>query len=268
MADAHRYTLPRTPDLDAELVGAELFSAGALGVWERPDTLVAWFDAPTDAVPVGGVWEVEPDRDWQAEWKATIRPVHAGRVAIVPTWLAEDHVPADGEVTLVLDPGRAFGSGHHATTTMCLELLQGLDLVGARVLDVGCGTGVLALAAARLGADEVQAVDVDPEAVAVTGENASRNGLEVTVRRGSVEAAGGTAGVVLANLATDTVVALAERLVAATRPGGALIVSGIATERAARAIGALTAAGLAVAETRTRDGWTAVLGHTAPRGPR
>lgn len=251
-----RYELPTDP-AEVEIVAARLWAAGALGVWERPAVLVSWFEAATDAVPPGGSWSVEPDHDWQAAWKATIRPVHAGRFAIVPTWLVDEHEATEDEVTLVLDPGRAFGSGHHATTTLCLELLGGLDLSGATVADIGCGTGVLAIGAARLGA-EVTAVDIDPDAVEVTRENAARNGVEVRTAVGSVDALDGPAEVVVANLVTDVVAALAASLV--TAAGRTLIVSGITAERREVALAPLRAAGLEIDTTLERDGWITVLG--------
>lgn len=267
MSELHRYVLPRAPGSDAGAIGAQLWATGAMGVWEQPDALVAWFEEPRDDVPPGGRWEIEPDRDWQAEWKAGIRPVHAGRVVVVPTWLADDHEPTPDEVTLVLDPGRAFGSGHHATTTLCLELLQELDLGGCRVLDLGCGTGVLALAAARLGARCVVAVDVDRDAVEVTRENAARLDVALDVRHGSIDSGGAApADVVLANLVTDTIVALADRLVAAVAPGGWLIASGISTDRAPTALEALRVRGVGIEVVRERDGWIALLGR-APTSP-
>jgi ribosomal protein L11 methyltransferase len=257
-----------------DTVGAHLWALGATGLEERPTTLLAWFEAgaagdhPTldedlaarvpELAPAARRWSVEPDRDWQSEWKATIAPVRAGRIVVVPSWLAPTHEPGDDELTLVLDPGRAFGSGHHATTLLCLELLDELDeelsLTGRTLADVGCGTGVLAIAAAARGA-VVTAVDVDPTAVAVTRENAERNGVELHTSTGSVEAVAEPAEVVVANLVTDVIVSLAADLVAATR--SVLIVSGIATVRRDRALAALTRAGAGVVEVRERDGWLA-----------
>jgi ribosomal protein L11 methyltransferase len=253
-ADTHRFVLP-VEVADREVTAARLLALGALGIWERGGELVAWFGERRPDVPADGRWELEPDRDWQAEWKADLRPVHAGRFAIVPTWLADEHEPGDEELTLVLDPGRAFGSGHHATTTLCLELLDELDLAGRRVADVGCGSGVLAIAAARRGA-EVVAVDVDAAAVEVTRENAARNGVELDVRHGSVEVLDGPVDLVVANLLTDTVTALAVELAAA---GDAIIVSGITAERQHVALDALR--DLVVLEPpRERDGWIAARG--------
>jgi ribosomal protein L11 methyltransferase len=260
MPEHLRYELPVDP-AEAERQAAWLWAAGALGVWQQPGQLTAWFADRSDAVPAGGSWSVEPDRDWQEEWKATIAPVRAGRLVVVPSWLVDDHLAAPDELTLVLDPGRAFGSGHHATTTLCLELLDELDLDGRRVLDVGCGTGVLAIAAAARGA-EVLAVDVDPEAVEVTRENAARNGVALTARTGSVEVADGPVDVVVANLMTDVIADLAEALVTLARP--TLVASGITERRQERALGPLRAAGLVVEELRARDGWVAVRGRTDP----
>lgn len=250
----HRYEVPIAA-ADRDVLTARLWAAGAIGVWELPDHLVAWYPDRAAPVPAGGIWSAEPERDWQAEWKATIQPVCAGRFSIVPSWLADDHQPVPGEITLVLDPGRAFGTGHHATTTLCLELLDGLDVAGRVVADVGCGTGVLAIAAARLGADPV-AVDLDADAIAVARANAARNGVEVELRVGSVEVLPGPADVVVANLLTDVVVVLADRLAAATRSH--LIVSGVATERRLDVEDAITATGLDVVEVRERDGWVAL----------
>lgn len=258
-----------------EAIAAALWARGAVGVWERTDTVTAWFDdgrartalaAGVDGVeelaPANQRWSTEPDRDWQAEWKKTIGPVRAGRITIVPSWLIGTHVPTPGEIVLELDPGRAFGTGHHATTTLCLELLDELAAAGGladrRLADIGCGTGVLAIAAARLGATVV-GVDIDPDAVTVSRVNASHNDVEAAFSTGSIERITAPVPVVVANLVTDVVLVLAEPLVAAATE--TLIVSGVASERAARVTAALEAAGARVGEVRERDGWVAIVAH-------
>ena len=268
--ELHRVEVPVRGDR-RELVAAQLWARGALGVWEQPGTTVAWFTDPPhpplsdDATFVPElaaaevVWRREADHDWQAAWKATIAPIRAGRTVVVPSWLADGHEPTgDDELTLVLDPGQAFGTGHHATTALCLELLDELDLAGElagrTVADIGCGSGILAIAATARGA-RAQAVDVDPDAVVVTRDNARRNGVEVAATTGSVAAIDAPAEVVMANLISDVVVALAAELVAACRR--VLIVSGITTERADDVLASLAAAGAEVEEVRERDGWIA-----------
>ncbi|MDX1659073.1 MAG: 50S ribosomal protein L11 methyltransferase [Nitriliruptorales bacterium] len=259
MRGRHRYTLPLDGRRDPDLESARLFAAGAVGVWVQDDRIVGWFDAPTVEVPPGGAWIVEEDRDWQEEWKATIGPVRAGAVEIVPSWLADEHDAGESDVVIVLDPGRAFGSGHHATTCLCLEMLQEIGAAGWRVLDLGTGTGVLAIAAARLGAAEVVAVDVDADAISAARENVDRNDVQVDLRHGSLGDVDGKFDVVLANLTSDTLRELAPDLAAATVPGGALIASGIADERAGSTVSALGREGFEVMGRRSRDGWTAVV---------
>lgn len=261
-----RYTLPARPD-ERDVLSARLWVAGARGVWEQPGAIAAWFDDRSEAVPAGGSWEPEPEVDWQASWKATIEPVLAGPVAIVPTWLADDWAsPDDVETTIVLDPGQAFGSGHHATTTLCTEALAAMDLADRTVLDVGTGTGVLAIVAARRGAGRVVGVDVDPLAVEVARQNTLANGLAAVdvgdAGPGRIELATGSADllddefdVVVANLVTDVVADLADDLAARVVPGGLLVASGIDARRAAVPGDRLSAAGLVPVRQDVRDGW-------------
>lgn len=249
----YRYHLP-TASADVEVVAARLWAAGALGVLEHPDELVAWFHDAQAPVPPSGCWAFEPDRDWQAAWKATIHPVRAGSFVVVPTWRVDEHVAQAGDTTVVLDPGRAFGSGHHATTMMCLQALDALELTGRRVIDVGCGSGILSVAAALRGA-RVVAVDLDPDAIGFTAHNAARNEVTVDARRGSVEQIRTPADVVVANLVTDVLIELAPELVA--RTAGTLVLSGIASERSAEVAAALQATGAALTllPPEHRDGW-------------
>lgn len=275
-----RVEVPVTADRRETVAGA-LWTAGALGVWERPGSTVAWFtrgaggsDSSARAALAlaadrgiaelaAATWSLEPDRDWQAAWKASIGPVRTGRILVVPSWHADSSPPADADVRIVLDPGRAFGSGHHATTMLCLGFLDDLaaagQLAGRSLGDVGCGSGVLAIAGALLGA-RVRAVDVDPTAVEVTRANATRNGVDVAARTGSVAALGGPATVVVANLVTDVVVHLAADLVAAADE--VLVVSGIAEQRRDVALEALERCGARTAEVRDQDGWIAARLHT------
>ena len=199
------------------------------------------------------------DGDWTDAWKAHYVPQRVGRVVIVPSWLEEPLGP--GEVAITLDPGMAFGTGLHPTTRGCLHLLQEVSPMPAGVLDVGCGSGVLALAALRLGAERAVGVDTDPLAVAATRENAERNGLadRVTVNEGTLPAsAEGRHELVLANLVAAVLIELAPRLAAHLAPGGVLLASGIIEPRATEVVGALRAAGLSVTARRDDGEWVSL----------
>lgn len=260
-----RYTLPvsGTGD-DPELVSARLWEAGASGVWDRDDVLVAWFRERTGAVPPGGTWEEEPRRDWLADWRRDLDPIAIGPLTVTPSWRLDEVRTGD---PIVIDPAMAFGTGHHATTRFCLERLLDLDVAGARVLDVGTGTGILAIAARRLGAVEVVAVDDDPEAVSAAVDNAARNGADVEVLHGGLGVVDDRApfDVVLANLVTGTVVDLADDLVAATRPGGRVVTSGIGRDRCHEVVTALLAAGADTPTVRAGSTWAEVTARRASR---
>jgi ribosomal protein L11 methyltransferase len=195
------------------------------------------------------------DADWTDAWKAGYVPQRIGRVVIVPSWLDEP-IQAD-EVALHLDPGMAFGTGLHPTTRGCLTLLQESGPMPPVVLDVGSGSGILALAALRLGAERAVCYDTDPVAVESTLANAAANGLEdrVTAHVGSLPAtpAGEGYALVLANLVATVLVDLAAQLAAHTAPGGTLLASGIIDTRADEVLAALGGAGFAL-EGRLVDG--------------
>lgn len=252
-----RYVLAAPEGVARDVLVTSLWNAGAQGIWERDDrTVVAWFDVPTGDVPSGGRWEEEPPRDWLAAWKAGLEPVTVGRLEIAPSWTRAGPSPT----TIVLDPGMAFGTGHHATTRRCLAELQRRGVDGGEVLDVGTGSGVLAIAAVLLGARRAVGVETDPDAVRTARDNAARNGVAVDLRHGSLEALGADErfDVVVANLITDVVIGLAARLLDRVRPGGTLITSGISRGRAeevARLLAELTGAHPA---TTVEGAWAAV----------
>ena len=216
--------------------------------------------------PIGEL-RVRPvdDAGWADAWKAHYVPQRIGRIVIVPSW--RDERVAAGEVRIRLHPGMAFGTGLHPTTRGCLALLEEIEPMPASVLDVGCGSGILALVALALGAGRATGIDTDPLAVDATRTNAERNGVadRVTVRRGTLpEAPAERHPLVLANLVAAVLVELAPRLAAHLAPGGTLLASGIIAPRADETIGALGAAGLGV-ETRRDDGeWVSLrLGQQA-----
>jgi ribosomal protein L11 methyltransferase len=200
------------------------------------------------------------DREWSEAWKEGYAPQRIGRVVIVPSWLDEPMAP--GEVAVRMDPGMAFGTGMHPTTRACLTLLQQTSPMPPRVLDVGSGSGILALAALRLGAERVDCLDTDAEAVRATSANAEANGLaaQITVHRGSLpeRAPDEPYPLVLANLVAAVLIELAPRLAGHLAQGGMLIAGGIIEERAAEVVEAFAAAGLSVIE-RVDDGeWVAL----------
>lgn len=232
------------------------------GVSEERGVASAWFGTrPTQGMPLGGTWEEVATADWSERWKEGLEPITVGSISVLPPWLAPDgpDLAADRPV-IVIEPGMAFGTGHHETTTACLLALQDLDLTGRRVADIGTGTGVLALAAIALGADHVVAVDVDPEAVEVAVANIAEHGVtSIEVRLGSCEAVGDAADVVVANIITDKLLALAPALVGLTRPGGWLVCSGVAVDRTAEAVEAFAGAGIEMAAQPGRE-WTVLRG--------
>ena len=205
------------------------------------------------------------DADWLERWREGYEPQRIGRVVIVPSWLEAELAP--GEVAVRLDPGMAFGTGLHPTTRGCLALLQRIGPMPPRALDVGSGSGILALAALRLGVGHVDCLDTDAEAVRAALANAAANDLadRVTVTRGTLPASAADAPypLVLANLVAALFVELAPRLAAHLAPNGTLVVSGIILERQGEVEDALRGAGLHVDE-RLRDGDWVSLRVTRP----
>jgi len=232
----------------------------AVGVAERAlDHLRAF-----DLRPIGPVrTRLVDEEDWAEAWKRHFPVTRIGRRMVIrPSW--RRHRPRPGDVVLALDPGMAFGTGLHPTTRLCLEALESIAdrglTPGARVLDVGCGSGILSIAALRLGAGSVVGLDIDPIAIEATTANARRNRLarRVRARVGSIPSGEPPFDLVLANLIASVLVALAPSFVRELRPGGRLIASGIFRDREAEVTAAFGAVGLSVAGRWASDDWVAL----------
>ncbi len=274
------------PAVDA--VANFLWEAGATGVVEEADPglsrLRAFFPPGTDAAatrerlvgylaalralglavgPAAPEVTAVVEEPWAEAWRRHFRPLAVGRrLLVAPPW----EVPADaqGRRLLLIEPGRAFGTGGHATTRACLELLERTleRAPAAHVLDVGTGSGILAIAAARLGVPAVTALDVDPDAVAAAMANAARNGVGDRVRvAGSDVAAwsGPPAPLVVANLLGTALVALAPVLARLGTPACRLLAGGLLVHEVPAVVASYTADGFALAEVLELEGWASIL---------
>ena len=201
------------------------------------------------------------DEDWVRRHRDAFRPTCFGdRVWVVPSW-ADPPVLEPGQVTLTLDPGLAFGTGSHATTHMCLDWLAREPAVaGGDVVDYGCGSGILALAAARLGARRVWAVDNDAQALDATRRNAVANGLADRVTVSTPDALPSlTADIVLANILANTLIDLVATLSAMLAPRGQLVLGGILEDQSDRVREAVRRADLVISRNMDRDGWRTLV---------
>lgn len=207
------------------------------------------------------------EEDWANNWKAYYKPIEIGeRLLVCPSWeKAED----TGRVTLSLDPGMAFGSGSHQTTGMCLEFIEGLDVSGMSVADLGCGSGILSIAALLLGAKSAVAVDIDPIVEDVVRENAELNGIggEYTVFTGNVLADGEAKervaaekyDLVLANIVASVIIPLVPFARQIVGENGLFVTSGIISDREQEVCEALGKNGFEVQSVKHRDDWVAIM---------
>jgi ribosomal protein L11 methyltransferase len=273
------YVHVNVPAHDAELLALELWELGATGLEERdastlnaPDagaaalTLVASFasEREAEAAIAGLKPRFQPTLhhvvgdDWKHAYKAYFKPTRVGaRLVVRPSW--EPYHATGDEVVLTLDPGAAFGTGTHESTRLVLEALQAQLEPGTRVLDVGCGSGILAIACLLLGAERARAIDVDPEAVAVARENARINGVAERLQAdaAAVDALDESYPLVLANIESRVLVPLREALTARVQPGGVLILSGLLTTEREPLLAAYAA--LEPLETRAQGEWIALV---------
>ncbi len=203
------------------------------------------------------------EEEWQNSWKEHFHVLHIGQnVVIAPTW--REYVAKDSDKVVTLDPGMAFGTGHHPTTRMCLEQLEALSPTGLDVLDVGCGSGILSIAAAKLGARNVFGLEIDSVAVNVAKQNIRENGVEHTVRivEGTLphqEVQPGAYDISIANISAKVIAEFAPHLVGATKPGGLVMASGILLQNKSTVVDALVAAGAVILETFVDTDWVTIL---------
>ena len=199
--------------------------------------------------------------DWNSEWKKHYKPFEVGnKLVIKPSW---EEYTADGDRLIIeIDPGGAFGSGTHETTTMCMEMLEENVTANVDVFDIGCGSGILGIAAAKLGAKSVVAVDLDEAAVMTTKENAERNNVDArfNVHHGNLmDVVKGQADIVVANIIADIIILLSKDLRQFMKPGALFISSGIIDSKIDDVVEGLKASGFEIVEVRRRGEWAAVL---------
>ncbi|MDA0988963.1 MAG: 50S ribosomal protein L11 methyltransferase [Chloroflexi bacterium] len=201
--------------------------------------------------------------EWMESWRSHFSVLHMGRIVVCPSWM--EYTAKPGEVVIGMDPGMAFGTGHHPTTHMCLAELDKLVTSGMKVLDVGTGSGILTVAAAMLGADYVLALDIDPDAIKAARANVKANSLQrvVKVQRGTISSESNVEGgfdLVVANLYTKVILGMAPTLVAQLATRGTLIVSGIMADRMGEVERALEAEGCTLLRMDREGDWAVLVG--------
>lgn len=208
---------------------------------------------------VTGTRQVD-EESWADSWKQYFKPLPVGeKLLIKPTW---ENVEDTGRTILSIDPGMAFGSGTHETTQLCLEQLEQLSLQDARVADIGCGSGILSIAAALFGAADVQAVDIEPMSIRMTEENAEINGVKdiIRAREGSLlDGVEAPVDFVVSNILAEILVRMIPDLDPVLAPSGTVIFSGIIEEKKDLVAQALTAHGYAVVREKTDGGWVVLM---------
>lgn len=234
-----------------------LFAADAAGAPPDPAPLLATLAALTGLTASSLRARVVEDRVWEREWLRDFRPMQFGaRLWIIPGGMA---VPVDAAVVVHLDPGLAFGTGTHPTTAMCLRWLDAHVKPGLRVIDYGCGSGILAIAALALGASHAHAFDIDPQALLATDENAARNQLRsrLTIVASALELP--QADIVVANILAGPLAALAPDLSALVRPGGSILLAGLLAGQVEE-LRAAYAPWIAPQVASTQDDWVLLTG--------
>jgi ribosomal protein L11 methyltransferase len=271
--DAAWITVRITPGARRDDVLAALFEAGAEGVQELPDSLVTHAQGSDDAtrleraaLAIGSDVTVQTEplqiSDWSERWKHSLAAQRVGQLTITPPWLAEG---LDPETTIVIDPGMAFGTGDHATTRSVVMLLQDVVHPGDRVADLGAGSAVLAIAAAKLGASRVVAIELDPDAIENAEDNVRRNGVadRVSVLQGDAALLlplVAPVRIVTANIISSVLIDLLPTMANALDADGRAMLSGILASERSMMLERLDAAGWRVAaEIEEGEWWSATV---------
>ena len=241
--------IPRTPDADQkiEILESELARLKAdHGIEARP------------------VYETVDEEDWAEAWKAYFWPLKVGRrVVVKPTW--REYVPEPEDLVLEIDPGMAFGTGTHPTTALCIQMLEAHLAPGMSLLDVGTGSGILMIAARKLGAGRIFGVDTDPVAVTVAEKNLRLNGIsDFDLAAGSLSGVQGRFDLVAANILSEVILALLPDIHRVLGPKGIFIGSGIIQENGDAVIAGMKALDFEILEVRAREGWVAIVGRRGP----
>lgn len=198
------------------------------------------------------------EADWAKAWKAYYHPIRIGQVLIQPSWESEQSIDSATKVVVNLDPGMAFGSGTHPTTSMCVEFLQGLNLEERVLWDVGTGSGILAIVAAKLGA-RVEAVDIDPVAVKVARENRDLNELDFAIKEGTLSDLTGRPQIIVANIVAHVIGPMLPDVYATLEPGGFFIAAGVIQDRDPEILSLAQQAGLRLLRRVQQGEWVGYL---------
>ncbi|MEW6600759.1 MAG: 50S ribosomal protein L11 methyltransferase [Nitrospirota bacterium] len=267
------------PDESREAVTNKIMDMGSPGFYERDGSIIAYFETGQDvnalrnelnrfrdvlkSSGLDSAFSFEcsliPGQDWNESWKKSFAPIDVGEtLTIVPSWIK----PATDRVPVIIDPGMVFGTGHHETTRQCLAFIEKYSKEGGRgaFLDVGTGTGILAIGAARIGFIRVTAVDTDQMAVEAALYNASLNGLNnVSVTKGSISDVSGAFDVIAANLLSEILIPIAPEIASKLKPGGTAILSGMLTGQEDDVIRAMEEAGLTLREKAVDGKWVTLI---------
>jgi len=274
----HEFTI-RIPDLFKDMLIRRLTQNGCLGVIEDKNSFIAYFPAMNDLGIITSELIVQkallektndkyqltfdykliPDQDWNESWKKGFTPLDVGEhFTILPPW--EDK--RNGRINLIIDPGMAFGTGHHETTRSCLFLIEKYDgkIAKDHFLDLGTGTGLLAIAASKLGYKQVVAIDTDPLAIDAARKNIDLNHvINIELREGSIIEAPATFDCIVANIISSVLVLLAYEISSRLKPSGIAILSGILAEQADEVIKTFEQSGLKFIENFPDDRWVSLV---------